>query len=58
VRYEAGLKLTGSGLGAAGPPAETARPAPWIAELETGERAAAAIALGRAPLQVRCWDWL
>jgi hypothetical protein len=58
VRHEAALKLSGRGLGAADPAAQPARRAPWIAELEIGGLAAAAIALDGAPSELRCWDWL
>jgi 4'-phosphopantetheinyl transferase len=29
----------------------------WVAELSIGARGAAAVALERAPLELRCWEW-
>ena len=54
VRHEAELKCRGTGIGAAGPPSGDA---PWVAELDVGHRAAAAVALERPPHDLRCWDW-
>ena len=51
VRHEALLKLSG---GRADGPA----PSAWLVELEPGGDAAAAVALGRAPAEVCCWEWL
>jgi len=56
VRHEAGLKCLGTGIGAA-PAAEAGGGSPWIAELEMGERAAAAVAVTEAPSELRCWEW-
>jgi 4'-phosphopantetheinyl transferase len=55
VRHEAALKCLGLGLG--GSAEEHAEIAPWIAQLEVGERAAAAVAVAAVPSEVRCWDW-
>jgi 4'-phosphopantetheinyl transferase len=55
VRHEATLKCLGLGIG--GSAQGRAEPAPWIAELDIGERAAAALALSAGPTYVRCWDW-
>jgi 4'-phosphopantetheinyl transferase len=55
VRHEAVLKCRGSGIGAAD--AARSGVAPWVAELDIGPRAAAAVALERAPHDLRCWDW-
>jgi 4'-phosphopantetheinyl transferase len=56
VRHEAALKCLGTGIGAA-PAAEAGGRSPWIAELEMGTRAAAAVALTAAPSELRCWEW-
>jgi 4'-phosphopantetheinyl transferase len=56
VRHEAALKCVGLGLG--GSAEEHAESAPWIAELEMGARAAAAVAVSALPSEVRCWDWI
>jgi 4'-phosphopantetheinyl transferase len=56
VRHEAALKCVGVGLG--GSTEEQAEPAPWIAQLEMGERTAAAVAVSALPSEVRCWDWV
>jgi 4'-phosphopantetheinyl transferase len=56
VRHEAALKCQGLGLG--GSAEEQAEPAPWTAQLEMGERAAAAVAVSAPPSDVRCWDWV
>ena len=62
VRHEAELKCLGdgiggasSGIGAAG--TDIGGPRPWIAELEVGPRAAAAVAVELPPRELRCWDW-
>jgi 4'-phosphopantetheinyl transferase len=55
VRDEAVLKCRGTGIGGAdGAPSGGA---PWVAELDVGARAAAAVALERPPHDLRCWDW-
>jgi 4'-phosphopantetheinyl transferase len=56
VRHEAALKCLGLGLG--GSAEEQAEPAPWIAQLEMGEPAAAAVAVAALPSEIRCWDWV
>jgi len=53
VRYEARLKCDGSGIG--GPSGDG--PEPWLAELDVGPRAAAAVAAGREPSQLCCWNF-
>jgi 4'-phosphopantetheinyl transferase len=55
VRHEAELKCLGVGIAARGD-ASGAR-ATWIAELEVGERASAAVAAVLAPRELLCWDW-
>jgi 4'-phosphopantetheinyl transferase len=72
VRYEAELKRRGTGIGARDPAAidpgladlaVSAKPAtdpsdsPWIAELDVGPRAAAALALGSRASELRQWEW-
>ncbi len=54
VRREAELKCRGSGFGGT---LDAGGGTLWIAELEVGERAAAAVALGQAPRELRRWDW-
>ncbi|HYM67693.1 MAG TPA: 4'-phosphopantetheinyl transferase superfamily protein, partial [Patescibacteria group bacterium] len=54
ARHEATLKCRGTGFGG-GPAAHG--PAPWIAELDVGANAAAAVAAERAPEELRCWGW-
>jgi 4'-phosphopantetheinyl transferase len=54
VRREAELKCRGSGFAAT---ADASGGELWIADLEVGERAAAAVALRQAPRELRCWDW-
>jgi 4'-phosphopantetheinyl transferase len=55
VRREAELKCMGTGIGGAEAPAGGR--AAWIAELEMGPRAAAAVAAGGRPRELRCWNW-
>jgi 4'-phosphopantetheinyl transferase len=54
TRYEAELKRVGVGVAAG-----TVAPAqaPWIAELELGDAAAAAVACELAPRELRRWKW-
>ena len=51
VRHEALLKLSGR---------RDDRPTPWswLVELEPGGAAAAAVALGRTPAALCCWEWV
>ncbi len=63
VRHEAVLKCRGTGIGAGGlvrrerdGPEPTASE-PWIADLDVGSRAAAAVVLEREPHELRLWDW-
>ena len=54
VRHEAELKRLGLGLeGRAGDPP----PSPWLGELNVGHDAAAALAVGQAPLELQLWSW-
>ncbi len=55
VRWEAVLKCRGTGIGGADRPAEG--PDPWVHELAVALPAAAALAVERGPLDVRCWTW-
>ncbi len=56
TRYEAELKRLGSGIGGGqrGVDPDT----PWIAELELGARAAAAVACAEEPSELLLWDWV
>jgi 4'-phosphopantetheinyl transferase len=56
VRYEAGVKCLGVGLG--GADARDDRDLPWIADLQLGPGAAAAVAADTPPRELRCWEWL
>ncbi len=57
VRHEATVKCLGTGIGSA--QLETLTPGdwPWVAELDPGDGAAAAVAAGIPPETVRCWQW-
>lgn len=55
TRYEAELKCLGTGIG--GADSATGGHAVWIAQLEVGPRAAAAIAAETPPRELRRWDW-
>jgi len=55
VRHEASLKLLGTGIG--GGPSEHPVGVPWIVELDVGPGAAGALALARAPSQLRLRLW-
>jgi 4'-phosphopantetheinyl transferase len=69
VRNEAERKWRGTGIGAgdttaANPPAGDRRPAasgsdagPWVADLDVGPRAAAALALGSRARELLRWEW-
>jgi 4'-phosphopantetheinyl transferase len=56
VRYEARLKCLGVGIGGSAA-AASANSVPWIAELQMGPRGAGAVAVERAPREVRLWEW-
>jgi 4'-phosphopantetheinyl transferase len=56
VRREAAVKCLGTGFGGAGAPDADAGEL-WMAELEVGARAAAAVALKAVPRELRLWDW-
>jgi 4'-phosphopantetheinyl transferase len=55
VRHEARLKCLGTGLG--GADSGYRGPDLWIAELDVGPRAAAAVATPERPRAMTCWDW-
>jgi 4'-phosphopantetheinyl transferase len=60
VRHEATLKYRGVGIGRAGVPSAAKGATggePWIAELDVGPRAAAAVVAPRPPRELRCWLW-
>lgn len=56
VRHEAELKCLGMGIGRA-EQAGLGEHRPWLAELEVGPSAAAALATTRAPRELHLWDW-
>jgi 4'-phosphopantetheinyl transferase len=55
VRHEAALKCLGTGIW--GDPEAAGEGRPWIAELDLRGRGRAALAVKRAPNELRCWDW-
>lgn len=55
TRHEARLKCFGAGIGSAVPAALAGEP--WIAELDGGPAAAAAVAVEHPPGELRCWEW-
>jgi hypothetical protein len=57
VRHEATVKCLGTGIG--GADLATLAPGmwPWVAELDPGDGAAAAVAAATPPETVRCWQW-
>ncbi len=57
VRHEAELKRLGIGLLRSDLPAAGRTAHPWIANLDVGPGAAAAVALQSAPSELRCWTW-
>jgi 4'-phosphopantetheinyl transferase len=59
TRHEAALKCHGTGIGgmAVGVTPVVASPEPWIAELEIGQRAAAAVACETPPRALCAWEW-
>ncbi len=63
TRYEADLKCGGRGIGdvgggAAGSgDADAVERSAWIAELDVGSRAAAALASEARPSEIRLWEW-
>jgi 4'-phosphopantetheinyl transferase len=56
ARHEAELKCRGTGIGGAHGGGDAG--ATWIAELDVGPGAGAAVALDAAPRELRSWDWL
>ncbi len=57
VRHEATVKCLGTGIGSAQLGTLSAGDWPWVAELDPGDGAAAAVAAGVPPATVRCWRW-
>jgi 4'-phosphopantetheinyl transferase len=60
TRYEAELKCSGRGIGgvdAGSGGAGAAERSLWIAELDVGSRAAAALACEARPSEIRLWEW-
>ncbi len=55
TRHEAALKCRGVGIG--GAEEATSGPRPWVAQLDVGPDAAAAVASERPARELRCWDW-
>jgi hypothetical protein len=55
ARYEAELKCRGTGIGVVD--TGTGGGAPWIAQLDVGSHAAAAVALEHPARDLRCWEW-
>jgi len=55
VRHEAALKCLGVGIGGANAGVE--EPKPWIAELDVGSLASAAVAVQATPQALYCWEW-
>lgn len=55
VRYEAEAKRLGVGIAPGGP--RPGEPSGWITEVDAGPGAVAAVALARAPDDLRCLDW-
>ncbi len=55
TRHEAELKCLGVGIG--GAPADAGGRGLWVAELELGPGAGAAVAAERPARELRCWDW-
>jgi 4'-phosphopantetheinyl transferase len=55
VRHEAKLKCLGTGLG--GADSGHRGPDLWVAELDVGPRAAAAVATLEQPRAMSCWEW-
>jgi 4'-phosphopantetheinyl transferase len=57
--HEAELKRLGTGIGASADDEAGTDPAsaPWVVELNAGSAAAAALALGRRPGELRRWSW-
>ena len=54
ARHEAELKCIGTGIGRTS--SIPVDPTLWVAELDVGPHAAAAVALERSPGELRCWE--
>ena len=57
VRHEATVKCRGTGIGATDLRTLPAGAWPWVARLDPGDDAAAAVARSVPPELVRCWRW-
>jgi 4'-phosphopantetheinyl transferase len=57
ARHEAELKCLGVGIGAARSASASASARPWIAQLEVGPDAGAAVATECPPRELRCLEW-
>jgi len=57
TRHEATLKCRGTGIGAAAADEGAHAGQEWVAELDAGPLAAAAVALAREPRELRRWAW-
>ena len=64
VRHEAQLKCLGVGIGGADAVRDQGRAGagrgasrPWVAQLDVGTRAEAAVAVEAAPQELHCWEW-
>jgi 4'-phosphopantetheinyl transferase len=55
TRHEAELKCLGVGIG--GTRADAGAHSPWLAELDLGPDAAAAVAAERPAAELSCWEW-
>ncbi len=55
ARHEAALKCLGVGIGGAA--SEPGGRSPWVAQLEVGPEAGAAVAAARSPSELCRWDW-
>jgi 4'-phosphopantetheinyl transferase len=57
VRHEAELKCLGMGIGRA-EQVGLDEHRPWLADLDVGPKAAAAVAAAREPHELHLWDWI
>ena len=55
VTHEAAVKCRGTGL--ATPAQDSPVAEPWMAELDVGSGAAAAVAVAGGRCELRCWEW-
>ena len=57
VRHEAVVKCAGTGIGAAMEETDRPQPEPWVAEVDVGPGAFAAVAGTGNRCELRCWQW-